>query len=123
MVTTMRLAIVLLVIAVFGCSVTPKTHVVENQPNTDYMPFIRDRITERQEVLARLGEPASTYEGDRIVTYWLQMDEADTLQVVPVRSMPKNKFGSITREVGLHNLVLVFDSDGVLARHSFVLIR
>ncbi len=119
----MRIAPIFLGIIVSGCTVTPKTHVVENQANSDFMPFIRDGVTERQEIVTRLGEAFSTYEGDRIVTYWVQQERDDSFRVVPMRNLPSSDLGGITAEIGLHNLVLVFDSNDVLERHSFVLIR
>ena len=119
----MRVAIILFLIVISGCTATPTTRIIEDQPNSNQMPFIRDGITVRAEVHAQLGEPASTYEDERIVTYWLEKDEAEELVVANTRHLKKGRSESIMEEVGLYDLVLVFDSNGVLERHSFVLIR
>jgi hypothetical protein len=119
----MRIAIILIVIGILGCTVTPKTHVIENQSHSKFLPFVRDGITNRREILDRLGEPASSYEGNRIVTYWFHQNRYDTFQVTSMSNMPEDNLGGITAEIGLYNLVLVFSSDNVLERHSFVLIR
>ena len=72
--------------------------------------FIRDGVTTRQEVLARLGEPGATYEADRILTYRLGRDQGGDY-------LFRNKsdwFGVCS------NLVLVLDDHGILRKHSLV---
>jgi len=120
MFTTKRVCLAFLFALLFGC--TPKTLVIENQAQSDIMPFIRDGITEREEVLIRLGKPASTYKGSQIITYWLWKDELGKFVVIPKQRLPHDMRGTGFKE-NLHNLILVFDSVDVLERHSIVFIR
>ncbi len=92
-----------------GCSTTP----LRGQP--DLLDFLADGATRREEVVARLGEPTRCLRSGGICTYRVSHDEA----------------GQYVRlEVGGANwmdtdgsLVLVFDDDGVLQRHSIVRVR
>jgi hypothetical protein len=110
--------------ALLGCSATPKTEVVEEQEFQELMPFIRDGITERQEILNRLGEPESVYEDERIVVYWLEEYIGGHFRPIPRRDLPRDEQAAgLAFELGLYNLVLVFDSNDWLERHSLVFIR
>ena len=55
-----------------GCA----TVVVPLEPQlvSERLPFIRDGKTSKEEVLSRLGEPDSRYEGERILTYVMCKD-------------------------------------------------
>lgn len=55
--------------------------------------FLRDGATRRDEVLVRLGIPHSTFEGNRIIGYYLSLRE---------------------------ELILIFDEGGILRRHAFL---
>ena len=77
------------------------------------LAFIADGATRREEVYLKLGEPSSAYEGSRILAYRLSKDEGGYILV-----------GRRDAWWGVqYNLMLVFDADGVLRRHSLVQIR
>ena len=63
--------------------------------------FVKDVKITKQEIINRLGEPMSSYENGRIVIYSYRKEEKDKL----------------------YNLVLVFNDNNVLARHSIVQLR
>lgn len=76
----------------------------------DLLDFLQDGTTRRADVQLRLGEPAAMFEGERILAYRLGRDAGGYLLL---------KGGSDWRQVR-HNLMLVFDPQGVLQRHSLV---
>ena len=95
-----------------GCA----TVVVPLEPQlvSERLPFIRDGKTSKQEVLNRLGEPDSRYEGEQILTYVMCEDISlgggvRLSHTVPCSSAHTN------------NLILVFGPDDLIARHSMVL--
>lgn len=61
----------------------------------------------------RLGEPNALYEDARILTYRLSQDEKGWILLGPTKGWSE----------AFVNLVLVFDSQGVLRRHSQVKVR
>lgn len=83
--------------------------------------FLSDGKTEREEVLLRLGEPTGRFEGDRIFTYPLSCDAKGEWHL----GKPQATLAGTLRAgaPGSGSLVLVFRTDGVLARHSFVVPR
>ena len=103
-----------------GCA-TPKLVPVppEDMMRTDLLAFIRDGVTTREEALVRLGTPSAQFEGQRILTYQIRMDESREAHVVwPRRS---ELYPALTQlDPGIHSLVLVFEADGLLERHSLV---
>ena len=80
--------------------------------------FVRDGETTREDVLLRLGDPSGLFEGERILTYVVRIDEDDELHVLTRRL--GTQYGT-TWQPGLYSLVLVFARDGLLERHSVVL--
>ncbi|MDP6436164.1 MAG: hypothetical protein QGG46_02900, partial [Gammaproteobacteria bacterium] len=92
-----------------GCGSTPKTQVIDEQSLSKSIPFIRDGLTSRREILNRLGEPASRYEDGHITVYWMQETEDGHLRDTRRRTLPKETQGGggVAFEEGLYNLVLV----------------
>jgi hypothetical protein len=72
--------------------------------------FIRDDVTTRQEVLARLGEPGASYERKRVLTYRLGRDAGGDYVF-----RNKSDWNGVCS-----NLVLAMDGNGVLRQHSLV---
>ena len=110
--------------------------MVDDQVVGSSFPFIRDGKITRNEILERLGQPASYFEDGSIVIYWLLEDEHGVYSVVPknVTAISLHSrsvidaFDSSTIELkttgtGYYNLVLVFDNNDILAEHSLVFIR
>jgi hypothetical protein len=94
-----------LVAALQGCASTPRGQ-------SDLLSFLEPGSTTREAAIVRLGTPNLTYEGGRILTYWVNSDEGG-LYTAPlmVTDWPK------------YSLVLVFRSDGLLERHALVAVR
>ncbi len=86
----------------WGCAQTRGTD--ETGPGNVRIPFIRDGVTSRLDVESRLGDPLSTYEDSRIVTYVMTGD--------PLRNIAPDVLDMTARvraDGALHQLVLVFD--------------
>ena len=99
-----------------GC-VTPKITALGPEAVRDgYLPFIEDGKTTREQVLLKLGVPSAQFEGGRILTYVLRLDDDDRLQV-----LQRHMHTSTSQwRPGTYSRVVVFAADGVLARHSLV---
>jgi hypothetical protein len=82
---------------------------------SDLLAFLADGATPREDVLLKLGEPSASYEGSRILAYRLKKDEGG--YILLAHGGPKRWYG-----VG-YNLMLAFDSAGILRRHTIVEIR
>lgn len=80
--------------------------------NQQLLDFIQDDKTTREEVLLRLGEPSATFQNERILTYRVDQDDGGYIVVSKSESFSA-KF----------SLVLSFDEDGVLRRHSLVRVK
>jgi outer membrane protein assembly factor BamE (lipoprotein component of BamABCDE complex) len=77
---------------------------------SESLAFLVDGKTTREDVTLRLGLPSRTFESDRIVLYrigWNAERGAHALDYAPVAAPA-------------YDLVLVFDSAGVVARHALV---
>jgi len=77
----------------------------------DLLAFLKSGETMRGEVNAKLGSPDAEYARGRILTFWLAADEAGYYRRTPA-------CGSGER----FSLVLVFDKDDLLLRHSLVIV-
>jgi len=95
-----------------GCA----TVVVPLEPQlvSERLPFIRDGKTSKQEILSRLGEPDSRYEGEQILTYVMCEDISLGGGVRLSHTVPCSPAHT-------NNLILVFGTDDLVARHSMVL--
>lgn len=79
----------------------------------DLLDFLNDGVTHREDVQLKLGEPSALYENSRILAYRLRKDEGGFV-IVWRRD---NWYGV------QYNLILVFDTAGILKRHSIVEVR
>ena len=73
---------------------------------SEIIPFVRAGITERAEILVRLGEPYGSFEEGRIVLYGVSWKD----------QIRWSAYGG----PGPFQLVIVFGSDGIVARYSVV---
>lgn len=80
---------------------------------TKLLPFIQDGITSKQDVINRLGRPIASYEGGRIFIYFMADRGEKQLEVFYY----ENEKQYITYQF---QLVLVFDPNNLLERHSLV---
>lgn len=119
--------VVVFLLVLQGCA-TPETQLIEDQADSLRIPFIRDGMVSRREIMGRFGPPASTYENGRIITYWMIENDEGALEVITKNATAIDLQRWRTRRngqstTGYHNLVLVFGEDDVLERHSLVFIR
>ena len=94
----------LLVFVLAACSTPPVGH-------KDLLDFLSDGLTRREDVLLKLGEPSARFEESRIVTYRLGKDDGGYFPA----GGPRSDWSAAP-----YSLVLVFDSNGILTRHSVV---
>ena len=72
-----------LIIMVASCA-TPHIQPTDTQPlfNSELFGFIQDGITTREEVVLKLGTPSAQFEGEKILTYHLRIDQAGNWHLV-----------------------------------------
>ena len=78
----------------------------------DLLAFLADGATRREDALLRLGQPSSTLQGERVLTWRIGedgggyfLDPGAVRPVLPYRA---------------YSLVLIFDDAGLLRRHALV---
>lgn len=76
----------------------------------DLLGFIEDGKTTREQAYLSLGEPAGLYEGGRILSFRLGRDEGGDFVIGKASG-----FGGVRT-----SLIMVFDDQGILSRHSLV---
>jgi hypothetical protein len=103
-----------------GCA-TPKIKPIEKMDFSDRLQFLVNGITTREDVLLKLGEPSGRFEGERILTYMLSIDDNKDLRVLP---RPLAVSRTDPRIYNLNpmvcSLVLVFQSDNLLEKSELV---
>ena len=83
----------------------------------DLIEFLRPGNTTREEVLTTLGQPSRAFEQEKILTYRLGHDEKQGYYIID----PKQQL--MSWESVRYSLVLVFDSNGVLRKHTLVEVK
>jgi len=78
------------------------------------LDFLRENATTREQVILELGDPASAYDGSKIMTYKLNRDEGGYYLV---RDLSRGWANAPL------SLVLVFDDKGVLKTRSVVAVK
>lgn len=86
------------------------------------LEFLHDGTTSREEVILRLGQPSSTFESERIVTYRVggRKDEGYTISK---QRESRWETASDTWVDTNFSLVLVFNDAGILKRHALIQVR
>jgi hypothetical protein len=79
------------------------------------LEFLRDGGTTRDEVLLKLGQPSATLQAEKVLTYRIG-GSAEHGYVVAI---PQHDSWQIVT----HSLVLIFDANGTLEKHSLVPVR
>lgn len=112
--------IMLFVTTVLGCA-TPQVQLSGSHVllKSALLGFITDGLTTREEALVRLGMPASQFEGDKILLYQLRSDQNGNWHLVAPKIDHYTGFRHWQNGTG--SLVLVFNTAGVLQKHSLVL--
>lgn len=98
-----RCAIVILLPVIIACASYPPG-------DPQLLDFLQDGITTREDVYMRLAEPSAVWEGGRMMTYQIDRNEKG---YVPMR----RREAAWTAK---YSLVLAFDNQGILRRHSLV---
>jgi hypothetical protein len=96
----LTILIFFLFIVIFAFSCAPARQVIDPQLESERFEYLQDGKTNRQEIIDRLGHPRHNYENGRIVIYsWFDEESKG------------------------YDIVLVFNEDNVLERHSVVRVR
>ena len=108
-----------LIIIVASCG-TPHIQPTDTQLlfKTELLGFIQDGITTREEVVLKLGIPSAQFEGEKILTYQLRVDQEGRWHLVTPQINVTT--GLRAWEKKTCSLVLVFGGNGVLRKHSLV---
>ncbi len=86
-----------------GCYTVKK---LEPSSTSKYEGFIHDGKTTKQEIIGRFGLASSLYENERILIYHVYLKEDGQITIKGVGTC--------------HALVVVFNENNVLEKHSFV---
>ena len=105
--TVAKFATYLLLPLVAGCATT---RLLADKTLLD---FLEEGKTSRQMVMLKLGQPSGNFEGERIVTYRLGSGKNGYFLLAGAGSWAGTKF----------SLVLIFDENNVLQKHSMVQVR
>lgn len=98
-----------------GCATSTAPGIA---PNPTLLSFLQDGATSRTDVLNRLGEPSTVFEQDRILTYRIAGDPDRGFWIRERTGQPNTGWIGVNR-----SLVLVFDEQGLLQRHSLVVVQ
>jgi hypothetical protein len=120
--------IVLVVLLMVGCATVPP------RGKADLLAFLHDGTTSKEDVLVSLGEPSGVFDSGKILTYRLGKDEGGYVLLAPApaasidipspssgQGVPATECSFVWRFVWFNiSLVLVFDQEGIVRRHSLV---
>jgi hypothetical protein len=102
----------ILIVWLTGCTTTPV------KGRADLLAFLVDGTTTRETVLLQLGQPSGRFEHEKILTYRLGYEEKTKHYWLVERE--NSPTGWPTWLAARFSLVLVFDEQGVLRKHSLV---
>ena len=107
-------------VLVSGCA-TPRIKPIDKMDFSNRLQFLVNGATTREEVLLKLGEPSGQFEGERILTYMLSIDDKRDLRVLP-RQLAVSRTDPRVYELDptVCSLVLVFQSDNLLEKSELV---
>lgn len=103
----------LVFLLLFGCATQGPMGPL---PDKGLLDFLEDGKTTKQMVFENLGQPSGTFENGKILTYRIGCEEGKgyfIFDAVPRPGLYKSKY----------SLVLVFDLNGILMRHTLVSVR
>lgn len=102
-----------------GCTPPLLRESTPAEAQVEWLAFLSDGKTTREDVLLRLGTPSARLEGERILTYAFSRNAAGAWGRAG-RSWGRAQKAPIFTDSRIHSLVLVFAADGRLVRHSLV---
>jgi hypothetical protein len=89
-----------------------------------HLEFLEDGKATKEMVLAALGPPFTVLEGERIFSYWLGETKEGYIVLDRAAIAAPPEVPIWLREIeGKFSLVLVFDENGVLRKHSLVPVK
>ena len=103
-----------LVLALAGVTLLGASCATPNpmHPNPNLLTFLQDGQTTKEKVLLTLGQPSATLETEKYLTYRLGYAPSEGYYLIERAAVGW---------MGVkYNLVLVFDAEGLLARHALV---
>jgi len=77
------------------------------------LDFIRDGQTTREEAYLRLGEPSAFFEGGQIMSFRLGQDDGGYFPIEKTQGFMGVRY----------SLILAFDDQGILRRHSLIEVK
>ena len=104
------LAILVSMMTLAGCVTGPP------RGRADLLNFLTDNETTKEGVILQLGQPSGRFESERILTYRLGFESKNKGYYVVERLSGTEPFWANTK----YSLVLVFDGQNILRRHSLV---
>jgi hypothetical protein len=105
----------LILLLLLGCA-TPGP--VGPVPDKGLLDFLEDGKTTKEMAFEKLGQPSGTYENGRILTYRIGNEEGKGYYIEGAGSS-----GQMLFKKSKHSLVLIFNDNGILERHSLVSVR
>ena len=118
-VTIVHLLPAMLIILTIGCA-TPRIQPSDPQLlyRSDLLSFLKNGATTREEVVLKLGIPSAQIEGEKILMYQLRADKEGRWHLI---APGWNTYAALrTWSEGTCSLVLVFEENGLLQKHSLV---
>jgi hypothetical protein len=111
-------------LAGFGCATTAlqKLEIAENEVGTKWLAHLEHGKTTKEAILLEYGLPSAQFEGERILTYRLMLHAQEGLVVVG-RELSSFDPRLIQWAKAEYSLVLVFDGQNILRRHSLLRVR
>jgi len=103
-----------------GCA-TPRIKPINKGDFSDRLKFLINGTTTREDVLLKLGEPSGRFEGERILTYMLSIDDNKDLRVFP-RPFAVSRTDPRVYDLNpmVCSLVLVFQNNNLLEKSELV---
>jgi hypothetical protein len=95
--------------------------LVKEQLAEERLGPLEDGTTKMDEVLLRFGIPSAWFQGEKILTYRMMLDDDEL--VVVTRELDGNDPRISQWKLAEYSLVLVFNDDHVLQKHSLVKVR
>ncbi len=84
--------------------------------------FIRDGVSIRENLLARLGPPSYKFENKRVLIYRFQQENNRIFLLSDSQGQPARNVGyGKNPDQNLGHVVLIFSQNGVLEKHSLVI--
>lgn len=101
-----------LALMLVGCATT------QIKGRADLLEFLVDGKTTKEEAMIKLGQPAGEFEKEKIFTYRLGFNSRNGGYYVVEREF--DSFGEPVWIKSKYSLVLIFDGQNILRKHSLV---